>query len=581
MDDTQKVDVFISGAGPVGLLFALRMKANNHTFYIADIKEEPTYEMRAVSLTARTMETLQNFKLAHHILQEALVLQGTQLIVNGKKMNNNNNNNKKLKNKRGQIDMAGDTSFPHVTSIAQHNTEKIFSQLLGEEMINRHTELVSYKQRNEEYGVEAIVKDLHTGKIKTIHAKYIIGADGTHSGVRKLIKDWTYDGFSIATRFGVGDVSIEEKDAEIISRTRGSVFINGDVLGGFVPVGEQENGLFYYRFFVNLGPYEVEMEDAKNRAVTHGINYNDSITLEQVQDLVNQGMHPLKIKIKKLQHLSVFRINERKANGYRRNCAFLIGDAAHCHSPAGGQGLNLGLQDAGNLAWKLSLVLNGFASDPEKVLDSYAAEREPIVAKLMQATGSSTRLRILRSGLAEPGDFMPETVALRKRIINNQHIERQALHTILQQEGCQHSVIWIATRPSRFDPCEWTREFWCKYFTHFGSPKKNNAAAVRPIIIESTVHATQCKAPIYVCKNVNNNKNDIEHVFWTEEQWDVQNSISKRVGLDKYMWNKSEPPAAIVIVRPDLYVAYTGLVRSAGDMDQAFEFLGSYLISKK
>ena len=62
------------------------MKANGHTFYIADIKEEATREMRAVSLTARTMEMLQNFKLAHHILQEALVLQGTQLIVNGKKV---------------------------------------------------------------------------------------------------------------------------------------------------------------------------------------------------------------------------------------------------------------------------------------------------------------------------------------------------------------------------------------------------------------------------------------------------------------------------------------------------------------
>ena len=67
------------------------------------------------------------------------------------------------------------------------------------------------------------------------------------------------------------------------------------------------------------------MEDTKRGAVTHGITYNDSITLEQVQSLVNQGMNPLEIKIKEPQHLSVFRINERKANGYRRNRAFLIG----------------------------------------------------------------------------------------------------------------------------------------------------------------------------------------------------------------------------------------------------------------
>ena len=134
--------------------------------------------------------------------------------------------------------MAGDTSFPQVTSIAQHNTEKIFAQLLGEDMIDRHTELVSYKQRDEEYGVEATVKDLHNGKTKTIHAKYIIGADGTHSAVRKLMDDWTYDGFSIATRFGVADVSIEGKDVEVISRTRGSVFINNS--------GNKQNHSFTY-----------------------------------------------------------------------------------------------------------------------------------------------------------------------------------------------------------------------------------------------------------------------------------------------------------------------------------------------
>ena len=176
---------------------------------------------------------------------------------------------------------------------------------------------------------------------------------------------------------------------------------------------------------------------------------------------------------------------------------------------------------------------------------------------------------------------MRETVALRKRIINIQEIERPTLHTILQQEGFQHSVIWIATRPSSSNPCEWTQEFWRKYVTQFGSPKKNNTvAALRPIIIESTVHATQCKLPTYVSKNVENYKGGVEQVFWTEEQWDVQNSISKRVGLDKYMWDKPEPPAAIVIVRPDLYIAYTGLIRSTSDMEQAFKFLDSHFINK-
>ena len=120
--------------------------------------------------------------------------------------------------------MDGDTSFPQITSIAQRETEKIFARLLGEDMIDRHTKLVSYKQNKD--GVEAVVQDLYSGKEETVHAKYIVGADGAHSTVRKLEPSWTYDGYSMATRFAIGDVAIEGKDAHQIPRTRGTIFLN-------------------------------------------------------------------------------------------------------------------------------------------------------------------------------------------------------------------------------------------------------------------------------------------------------------------------------------------------------------------
>ena len=167
---------------------------------------------------------------------------------------------------------------------------------------------------------------------------------------------------------------------------------------------------------------------------------------------------------------------------------------------------------------------------------------------------------------------MRETATLRKRIINNQVLQRKTLHDILQNDLTQHTVIWISTRPVSQAPCEWTKDFWNKYQGNYGS-----STMVRPIIVESVVHATQCKVPKYVtAEEVTDDskaKKNVENIFWVEEQWDIQNSITQRVGLDKYMWEKPETPAAIVIVRPDLYVAYSSLVRSPNDINQAFEFL--------
>lgn len=165
-----------------------------------------------------------------------------------------------------------------------------------------------------------------------------------------------------------------------------------------IPLGRKyENGPFYYRVMTNLDPYQVQEQD-DGHDPTHGIikGSGDEITLDQIQEVMNERWHPQEIILKNPVWISMYRINERKANGYRRGRVFLAGgrylkeqlwerkvwltlcvfeiDAAHCHSPAGGQGMNLGLQDADNLAWKLSLVLNNATSDPELLLDSYSVE---------------------------------------------------------------------------------------------------------------------------------------------------------------------------------------------------------------
>ncbi|KAG2222427.1 hypothetical protein INT45_009439 [Circinella minor] len=591
------VDVFISGAGPVGLFFAYQMIKLGHSIYICDPKKGPTTQSRAVLLTPRTMEVMENHNLAHHFLKEAIVLQGVQLHVQGSKV--------------GTIDVTGDTSFPQMTCISQEITEAVLIRLVGDSRITWHTKLVNYSQ-NEDH-IEAIVKHTETDIETRVNAKYIIGADGSHSTVRKKTEDWKFIGYSMATRFGMGDVAIGGEDVEKILTTRANGFLHSDGMCGVIPIGKR-NGKIYFRVVGNLGPYKVDEGDR----VTHGIVQEEQqFTLEQIQELLNKRLHNLNVVAQDPIWLTEFRINERMADGFRRKRAILIGDAAHCHSPVGGQGLNLGFQDADNLAWKLSTVLKGLSSDDEKLLDSYNTEREPIVAETLEATGSSTRFALTKgpilatlgyvlsgvlsfdmikspvitammqihvqlpnespllqtknpkSDLIEPGKFMHETAPLRNRVMTNK-LERCTLHQILATDTTtQHAILWVSSRPSRFSSHSLTSEFWAKFFD-----SKVSSPAIRPIIIESTWHVHECKPPDYVKEE---QQTIAECAFWSEDHWDTEDSISKRVGLASHMYDKPEPPAAIVIVRPDLYIAYSNLILATQDIDHAFRFLASYL----
>ncbi|KAI9499420.1 FAD binding domain-containing protein [Zychaea mexicana] len=600
-----RVDVFISGAGPVGLFFAYQMAKLGHSVYICDPKNGPTTQSRAVLLTPRTMEVMANHNIAHHLLKEAIVVQGVQIHVQGSKV--------------GTMDVTGDTSFPQMTCLAQDITETVLIRLVGSDCIAWHTQLIDYSQ--DEDHIEAIVRHTGTGFETKVLARYIIGADGSHSVVRKKTENWNFVGYSMATRFGMGDVALTGKDASKLPYTRANGFVHSNGMCGAIPIGKR-NGKQYFRVVGNLGPYEVDESDR----TTHGVVQEEhGFTLEQLQNIMTERLHPLEVVAQEPLWLTEFRINERKANGFRRKRAFLIGDAAHCHSPVGGQGLNLGLQDADNLAWKLSIVLRGLSSDDEKILDSYVVEREPIVAATLQTTGSATRFALtkgpilsavgyLLSGalsfdriknyfivqmmqvhvrlpkesqllhsansssnkhnstdLIEPGNFMPDTSVLRKRVLTSK-LERCTLHQILATDTTtQHAVMWISSRPSRFPSNPLTQEFWTKFFD-----SKYPSATVRPMVIESTWHVHESKAPEFVQEH-GEQASVAETAFWSEDHWDTDGSISKRVNLGTHMYDKPDVPAAIVILRPDLYVAYSNLVRSSSDIDKAFEFLGAYL----
>ncbi|RUP21435.1 FAD binding domain-containing protein, partial [Jimgerdemannia flammicorona] len=115
------------------------------------------------------------------------------------------------------------------------------------------------------------------------------------------------------------------------------------------------------------------------------------MTFDEFRELIDHRVAPEKLILTNPKWITSFRINERLANGYRRGKAFIAGDAAHCHSPAGGQGLNMGLQDAHNLGWKIAFAVQGKVKDADLLLESYNTERIPIARSVLSYTTSMTR----------------------------------------------------------------------------------------------------------------------------------------------------------------------------------------------
>ncbi|ORY99425.1 FAD binding domain-domain-containing protein [Syncephalastrum racemosum] len=590
-------DVFISGAGPVGLFLAYQLTSLGHSVYICDKKSGPTLQSRALVMTARTVEVLENKGIAHHILKEASIAPGVQTFINGAKTST--------------IDMTGDTKYPQATIVSQDKTETILGRLLRQRKVDIHwdTEVRDYMQHD---NLVAVVIT-HEGKEYVIKTRYLVGADGCHSAVRKRGDDWTFKGDALNMRMALADVVLGGPDGDFFQQ-RLSTFFHTPTQGmcGIIPIGRlTPDGPYYHRVMYNAEVYEKSTQEDE---LTHGImqdsvNNANVLSLDEVQRIVNERIAPYKITLHDPTWTSYFRINERLANGFRRKNVFLVGDAAHCHSPMGGQGMNLGLQDADNLAWKLSLVLRGLASDPEKLLDSYSAERIPVAEATLKTTGQMTRMMLsdrwsislFRSyilphvlslswvkemgvanflqlnlrletspifaghapGLIEPGTFLRDSRTLRGRILTDEKIDRSTLHALLPFNG-KHAVLWVATRPSHAPAPNdaLTAAFWRKTAAH--------SDIIHPVVVESVWHVRECRPPPYAPEATRH--------FWLEDTADAHDAVTRRVGLT---WQDDATPIAMVVVRPDLYVAQSATIRNEHDLDAAFEALSNAYLGRK
>lgn len=343
----QKTDVLIIGAGPTGLMAACQLALRGVNFKILDKTADHTTQSRALILHARTLEIFEQMGLAETFLKRGQKAKAFNFIANGKKM---------VRIDASKI-LESSTLFPEFLILEQAETEKIllnFLKKLGH-FVERETELLTLKQNQE--GVQVTVRS--PSKKYSLQAHYLIGADGASSTVRHQL-NIPFAGTTYAKYFFVMDCKTDWQGP------------TNEIYGAF---GKNDFGLFLHM-------------KAKKKIRVIGILPKGLENKKEIEfsDVYPKAIQDLKLDLKLTDPLwiSKYHVHHRCVRNFQIGRCFLAGDAAHIHSPVGGQGMNTGLQDAYNLAWKLAMVVSGEAK--EKILPTYNQERIRFAHQLVRTT---------------------------------------------------------------------------------------------------------------------------------------------------------------------------------------------------
>jgi len=345
MDET--TTILICGAGPTGLMLAAQLLRYTDDFVIFDKKNGPTTESRALAVQARSMEIYEQMGLAAAIRASSADAEGLCFWRNGRRAGQ-----VRLKNLGRTI-----TPFDTVTIFEQSKNESLLYGHLRQHRheVRWHTEFTGYEPSGDGYRV-AMVRN---GETVFLQTRFLIACDGASSAVRSF-SGMRFEGGTYEHLFYVADTHVSAKlcDREL------NFFMATDAFHLLFPM----RGSMRYRV-IGILP--------GNTTVTTGLQFSD--VLPQIRNDVHRdlGFHDT-------PWFSTYRLHHRKVASFRKGNVFFCGDAAHVHSPAGGQGMNTGLQDAYNLAWKLALAAGGRAN--ENILDTYHEERNPVAERLLRTT---------------------------------------------------------------------------------------------------------------------------------------------------------------------------------------------------
>eukprot|EP00213_Chloropicon_mariensis_P003643 CAMPEP_0197470898 /NCGR_PEP_ID=MMETSP1309-20131121/1718_1 /TAXON_ID=464262 /ORGANISM="Genus nov. species nov., Strain RCC998" /LENGTH=563 /DNA_ID=CAMNT_0043008167 /DNA_START=169 /DNA_END=1860 /DNA_ORIENTATION=- len=352
------VDVLVVGAGPVGLTLANELaRRSGITLRIVDAKDAQSKYSKAMAVQSRSLEIYDDLGIAQEAEEKGFIMDGV-ILYGGKgrmlpiTINSKTNNS---------------TPYPGVLIFPQSDNEELLAKALkcresGNKGVEYNTKLVSFEKK--EGYIEAKLQDTKTMKDSVVRTKYIVGTDGAHSVVRHELKLPFY-GKKYEEEFVLVDCEVESDDDPqhpFHKETNAFTYLHDQLFVKF-PYGD--------------GTYRIMLTRPKEQEGT-------DCTLNQVQKIADSVL-PVKVTLKNPTWISVFRLHSRAVDKYGDDeRVFLAGDAAHIHSPVGGQGMNTGIQDAYNLGWKLAMVIKNQAS--EKLLKTYNEERHPVGAQLIQTT---------------------------------------------------------------------------------------------------------------------------------------------------------------------------------------------------
>ncbi|HEY6983149.1 FAD-dependent monooxygenase [Reyranella sp.] len=357
---TQRSNVLIAGAGPVGLTMANELTRYGIAVRIIDKAAQRTDKSKALVLWSRTLELFDQAGYADEFLSAGMAAHGAE-ISNGKEV-------------LARVSFDGvESRHPYALMIPQSDTERILEERLEGQGVKVERTVTLEKFTDLGPRVEAVVRGAD-GESETPGIDWLIGCDGAHSIVRHGL-GLAFEGTTEPSDWYLADGHI----AGLEPHDRLHIFWHKDGILAFFPITDGR-----WRVVADLGPARDD-------------GHHPDPTLEEVQALMTA--RGSKAVMRDPYWLASFRINERKVARYGQGRVFLAGDAAHIHSPAGGQGMNTGMQDAFNLAWKLSLVIRGVCKPA--LLDSYSIERSAVGDMVLRNAGRLTEAAIMRNPIAQ------------------------------------------------------------------------------------------------------------------------------------------------------------------------------------
>jgi 2-polyprenyl-6-methoxyphenol hydroxylase-like FAD-dependent oxidoreductase len=354
----ERTEVAVVGAGPTGLVLALWLARRGVAVRIIDAAPVPGTTSRALVVHARTLELYGQLGIASEVVARSLKFSAVNLWARGRHVG------------RAVFDDIGRgmTPYPYIVILPQDEHERLLAAALAHAgvEVERATELLDFSPLGEAISLRLRRADGGAASETTLRAGYVVGCDGAHSRVRQLL-GIGFPGGTYERVFYVADVIMRGATA---NRELHVALDDADFLAVFPLAGEGAARI--------IGTVRRGADGADG---ANGANGERELSWDDVSRQAVERMH---LDVERVNWFSTYRVHHRVARHFRRGRVFLAGDAAHIHSPVGGQGMNTGIGDAVNLAWKLAAVIAGEATPA--LLDSYEPERIKFARRLVAST---------------------------------------------------------------------------------------------------------------------------------------------------------------------------------------------------